>query len=88
MKTKLTIFLILFSLTGFAQKINPEKRFYTLCSDTLYVHVAFTKPFEYAKFKLSYLKYKGKTYRYKVAYFDPSLFYAERSQYKKKIKFY
>lgn len=93
---KLTLILLLFSLSVTAQnkpsqsinKINPENRFYTLCADTLYVHIAFPKPFEYAKFKLSYLKYKGKVYRYKIAYYDPSLFYAERSQYKKQIKFY
>lgn len=88
MKTKLTILLTLFSLTGLAQKINPENRLYTLSHDSLFVHVAFTKLTNYNERKLSYLKYRGKTYRYRVLIFDPSLFWVEQSQNKKKIKFY
>jgi hypothetical protein len=54
----------------------------------LFVHVPFNKPTNYNVKQLSYLKYKGKTYRYKYLIFDPSLFWIEQSKNKKKIYFY
>lgn len=91
MKTKLTIFLILFSLTGLGQfktVINPTNRLATLHKDTLYVHKSLNKPIEYAKFKLSYINFNGKVYRFKIAYYDYSLFWSEQSKSKKKIYIY
>ena len=91
MKIKLTLLSLLFLLTASAQykaKINPYKRIFTICKDTLYAHTAFNQPTQYAVYKLSYLKYRGKIYRYKIAYFDPSLYWAEQSQCKKQIKLY
>lgn len=92
----LLILLLFVTLNAKSQKlktpkynvINPEKRLATLCKDTLFVHIAFDKPTEYAKLKLSYLKHKGMVYRYKIAFFDPSLFWAEQSTSKKQIKIY
>lgn len=91
MKNKLTILLILFSLTGFAQfktVINPTNRVATLHKDTLFIHKPLNKPIEYAKFKLSYITINGKVYRFKIAYYDYSLFWSEQSKSKKKIYFY
>ena len=86
------ILLLLLSLSATAQfktVINPDKRIATLRNDTLYVHLPLLKPIKYNKFEHSYIKFEGKTYRYKIAFFDQSLFWVESMKSKKKeIRFY
>lgn len=93
LKSTITVvILLLLSLSTAAQfktVINPDKRIATLRNDTLYVHLPLLKPIKYNKFEHIYIKFEGKTYRYKIAFFDESLFWVESMKSKKKeIRFY
>ena len=84
---KLTLLLVLFSLSASAQfktVINPTNRIATLRNDSLWVHTRLEKPVEYNKFQLGYTTINGKTYRFKIAYYDPSLFWSEYNKNTKK----
>ena len=93
MRFLLFVPLILFGLTASSQQfktvINPEKRLATLKNDTLFVHLSLDKPLKYAHFQNRYITFNGKVYRYKIAYYDPSLFWLEYHKSKRKeIKFF
>lgn len=84
---KLTIILLLLSLSATAQfktVINPDKRIATLKNDTLFIHLPIKEKVEDVIKKKRFITFNGVTYKYKVAYYDKSLFWIEQQQSNKK----
>lgn len=81
---KLTIVLILFSLSIKAQTINPEKRIATLKNDTLFIHLPIKEEVKDVIKKKRFITFNEVTYKYKVAYYDKSLFWINNQKSNKK----
>lgn len=62
----------------------PAKPMATLRNDTLWVHGKLDKDIRYNHFQLRYITIKGKVYRYKIAFQDPSMFWSEYNGRKNK----
>jgi hypothetical protein len=92
-KLTLTITLVLTMLFANAQyrignnsygnllaNLNDSTKVATLRNDTLYVHKPKLVHIVQESSQLRYLKWKGKTYRYRYAFYDEAYFYAGRKK--------